>query len=98
MEDKNIPEVSRAQRNEELREIKKILSDPVQRYYKNPVPDLSDDSIMPIGIHTGKCMKDIPRQYFEWYVKDIFKTGKGLYSGNIRDQIRIYGQNKYNIR
>jgi uncharacterized protein (DUF3820 family) len=81
-----------------MAEIKEILKDPVQSLYKSSVPALTGESIMPIGSHQGKRLVDMPRSFFEWFVQDIYRTGKGLYSGNIRDQIRIYSEETLGIK
>ena len=33
-----------------------------------PYPDLHDDSVFPWGKHKGKLMKDIPANYWEWFM------------------------------
>jgi uncharacterized protein (DUF3820 family) len=40
--------------------------------------ELTDQSIMPLGLHKGKRMEDVPADYLVWYRENAKKPNKAV--------------------
>ena len=53
-------------------------------------PELTHDSLMPLGSYKGIRMEDVPHDYLKWLSDQVFKSGKSLYTNNKNDRVRQY--------
>lgn len=85
-EDSNLPGRTRAQLDQDLREIKKSHR---AAPHKGIAPEVTPDTILTFGIHVGKKVKYVPVKYLKYIAKQC-REGRSLYSNDVFDQIRIY--------
>ena len=78
--------VSKAQRDQDLRDIQK---EHYRAPHKGISPIITEDSIMTFGKYEGTKVKDVPRHYLE-YQAMLCRNGSNLYTDNVFDQLRKY--------